>query len=88
MAQSKEWMSAKITSSQIATFVYCARKYSISISLPPDYADPPSVRDRKAAGLSYHRTEGRRVFLQSLKKIILLAAGILFLIGAMLIWLH
>ncbi len=88
MPQSEEWRGAKITSSQIATFVYCARKYSVSISLPPDYVDPPSVHDRKAAGLSYHGTVGRKVLLQSLKKLILLAIGILSLIGALVIWLH
>ncbi|MBX8634870.1 MAG: hypothetical protein KIS30_02105 [Thermoplasmata archaeon] len=78
----------RITSSQIATFVYCARKYSISVSLPPDYVEPAAVRERKQGGVVYHRTKGRVMMKLRLRRLILLAAGMLALAGAMIIWLR
>ncbi len=80
--------AAHITSSQIATFVYCARKYSISVSLPDDYVYPAVVRDRREQGVLYHRSAGRTFLLLSMRGAILLAAGILAVAGAMIIWLR
>ncbi len=78
----------RITSSQIATFVYCARKHSIASSLPPDYVEPAAVRDRREEGVSYHRSKGRTVVVRSLMRVLLFAAGILALAGALIIWLR
>ncbi len=80
----EEWLTA----SEIATFVYCERKFHYSVSPPPGYVESERSIMRKSRGALFHQKKELRARLKYAVWPALLLLGIISLILAVAVWIY